>query len=139
MDDSQTNRINISNSIGSTIRIPILCTEDYEVWTHHFENYVIGLEDNGYLIWEAITIGPFAHSSTSKIVKTQKEYNQLVNDVKDIPQDKKEKIQCNIKALTMIRFALQSNMFLLVSSCATAKEIWDRFKELYSTDEDLEH
>ena len=92
---------------------------------HHFEDYVIGLEDNGYLIWEAITSVPFAHTRTSKIVKMQKEYNQLVNDVKDIPQDEKEKFQCNIKALRMIRFALQSDTFRLVSSCATAKEIWD--------------
>ena len=130
MDDSQTNPINISNSIGSTTRIPILYTQDYEVWTHHFEDYVINSEDNGYLIGEAITVGPFAHSSTSKIVKTQKEYNQLVNDVKDIPQDEKEKFQCNIKALRMIRFALQLDTFRLVSSCATAKEIWDRLKEL---------
>ena len=130
MDDSQTNPINISNSIGSTTRIPILYTQDYEVWTHHFEDYVIGPEDNGYLIWEAITVGPFAYSSTSKIVKTQKEYNQLVNDVKDIPQDENEKFQCNIKALRMIRFALQSDMFRLVSFYATAKEIWDRLKEL---------
>ena len=106
MDDSQTNPINISNSTGSTTRIPILYTQDYEVWTHHFEDYLIGSEDNGYLIWEAITAGPFAHSSTSKIVKTKKEYTQLVNDVKDIPQDEKEKFQCNMKALRMIRFAL---------------------------------
>lgn len=91
------------------------------------------------MIWEAIIVGLFAHSSTSKIVKNQKEYNQLVNDVKDITQDEKEKFQCNIKALRMIRFSLQSDMFRLVSSCATAKEIWDRLKELYYTDEDLEH
>ncbi|XP_023738669.1 uncharacterized protein LOC111886644 [Lactuca sativa] len=39
----------------------------------------------------------------------------------------------------MIRFALQSETFRLVSSCTTVKEICDRLKELYSTDEDLEH
>ena len=86
MDDSQTNLINISNSIGSTTRIPILYTQDYEVWTHHFEDYVIGSEDNGYLIWEAITVGPFANTGTKRIIKTQKEYNQLMVDVKDVPQ-----------------------------------------------------
>ena len=41
--------------------------------------------------------------------------------------------------MRMIRFALQADTFRLVSSCTTAKEIWDRLKELYSTDEDLEH
>ena len=84
MDDSQSNPINISNNIGSTTRIPILYTQYYEVRTHHFEDNVIGSEDNGSFNWEAITVGPFAHSATSRIVKTQKEYNQLVNDVKDI-------------------------------------------------------
>ncbi|KAL7609531.1 hypothetical protein Lser_V15G12916 [Lactuca serriola] len=106
---------------------------------HHFEDYVIGSEDNGYQIWEAITAGPFAHSSTSRIIKTQKEYNDLLKDVKDVAQDEKEKFQCNIKALRLIRFALQSDTFRLVSSCGTAKEVWDRLRELYSTDEDLEH
>ncbi|KAL7600039.1 hypothetical protein Lser_V15G23597 [Lactuca serriola] len=139
MDESQSNPINISNSIGPTTKIPILYTQDYEVWAHHFEDYVIGSEDNGYLIWEAIVSGPFAHSGTSKIIKTQKEYNDLLKDVKDVAQDEKEKFQCNIKALRLIRFALQSDTFRLVSSCSTAKEIWDRLRELYSIDEDLEH
>ena len=55
--DSQTNLINISNNIGSTTRVPILYTQDYEVWAHHFQDYVVGFEDNGYLIWEVITQG----------------------------------------------------------------------------------
>nr|AGM34082.1 hypothetical protein [Lactuca sativa] len=131
MDDSQTNPINISNNIGSTTMIAILYTQDYEVWTHHFEDYVIGSEDNGYLIWEAIIVGPFAHSSTSKIVKTQKEYNQLVNDVKDLPQDEKEKFQCNIKALRMIRFALQSDTFRLKPEEKLVQD-FDRFNHLLS-------
>ncbi|KAL7589973.1 hypothetical protein Lser_V15G41428 [Lactuca serriola] len=139
MDESQSNPINISNNIGSTTKIPILYTQDYEVWAHHFEDYVIGSEDNGYLIWEAIVSGPFSHSGTSKVIKTQKEYNDLLKDVKDVAQDEKEKFQCNIKALRLIRFAFQSDTFRLVSSCSTTKEIWDRLRELYSTDEDLEH
>ena len=79
-DDSQTNPINISNIIGSTTRIPILYTQDYEVWALHLEDYVIGSEDHGYLIWEAITLGPFVHSGTNTTVKTQHEYNKLVAD-----------------------------------------------------------
>ena len=62
-----------------------------------------------------------------------------MNDVEYIPQDEKEKFQCNIKALRMIRFVLQLDTFHLVSSYATAKEIWDRLKELYSIDDDLGH
>ena len=138
-EDSHTNPINISNSIGSTTRVPILYTQDYEVWAHHFEDYVVGSEDNGYLIWEAITRGPFVHSGTNTTVKSQTDYNKLVTDVEKMPQDEKDKILCNVKAMRMIRFAFQSDTFRLVGSCTTAKEIWDRLKELYSTDEDLEH
>nr|KAJ0203047.1 hypothetical protein LSAT_V11C500252350 [Lactuca sativa] len=138
-DDSHTNPINISNSIGSTTRVPILYTQDYEVWAHHFEDYVVGSEDNGYLIWEAITRGPFVHLGTNVTIKSQTDYNKLVMDVEKMPQDEKDKLLCNVKAMRMIRFALQSNTVRLVGSCTTAKEIWDRLKELYSTDEDLEH
>lgn len=60
-------------------------------------------------------------------------------DVNDVPQDEKKMLVSNIKALRMIRFTLQSDTFRLVSSCTTAKEIWDILKELYSTVEDLEH
>ena len=90
---------------------------------HHFEDYVISSKDNGYLIWEVITVGPFAHSGTNRVIKTQKEYNQLMVDVKDVPQDEKDKFVCNIKALRMIRFTLKADTFRLVSSCTTKKEV----------------
>lgn len=41
--------------------------------------------------------------------------------------------------MRIIRFALPSDTFRLVSSCETAKKVWDRMKELYSSDADLEH
>ena len=59
--------------------------------------------------------------------------------MKDVTQDEKDKLLNNIKAMRMIRFALKSDTFHLVSACTTTKEIWDQLKELYSTDEDLEH
>ena len=77
-------------------------------------------------------MGPFVHSGMSKIIMTQKEYNQLMIDVEMVPQDEKDKLMSNIKAMRMIRFALQSDTFRLVSTCTTTKQIWDRLKELYS-------
>ena len=41
--------------------------------------------------------------------------------------------------MRIIRFPLQPDTFRLMSSCDTAKAIWDRLRELYSTDADLEH
>nr|KAJ0226213.1 hypothetical protein LSAT_V11C100043120 [Lactuca sativa] len=82
------------------------------------------------------TIG---YTVTASINMTQKKYNKLLTNVEKIPQDEKEKLLCNVKAKRMIRFDLQYDTFRLVSPCTTAKEIWDRLKELYSTDEYLEH
>lgn len=69
-DDSSINSLNISSNIGSTKRIPILFHHDYEVWALHFEDYILGSGENGYLIWEAITLGPFVHTETKRKIKT---------------------------------------------------------------------
>ena len=58
--------------------------------------------------------------------------------MKGVPKDEKNKIISNIKAMRVIRFALQFDTFRLMSSCDNAKDMWDRLKELYSTDVDLE-
>ena len=55
-EDLYTLSFNLSSNIGSTTRILILFHQDYEVWALHFEDYVQGLEDNGSLIWEAMTV-----------------------------------------------------------------------------------
>ena len=118
-----SNPINISNNIGSTTRIPILYPHEYEVWALHFEDCVLGLEDNGYLLWEEITLGPFVHSKTKRIIKTQKDYKKLLNDMKYVPKDEKDKLISNIREIRFMRFTLQSEAFRLVSSYESAKEI----------------
>ena len=81
----------------------------------------------------------FVHTETKRTIKTQKEYNQLRLDVKDVRQDEKDKLLNNFKAMRIIRFILQADKFCLVSSCDVAKAIWDRLRELYSTNADLAH
>ena len=138
-DDSHINAINLSSNTGSTTWIPILFPNEYEVWALHFEYYVLGLEDNGYLVWEAIALGAFVHTGTRRVIKTQSDYNKLLLEVKDVPQDGKDKLINNVKAMRIIRFALPADTFLLFSLCDSAKAIWDRLKEIYSTDANLEH
>ncbi|KAI3767848.1 hypothetical protein L2E82_18277 [Cichorium intybus] len=138
-DDSHTQSFNLSSSIGSTTRTPILFTQEYEVWALHFEDYVLGIEEHGATIWQAITEETHVHTDTRRVIKTLKEYNNLLVTHTNIPQDEKDKLMCNIKAFRIIRFALQADTLRLVSSCETAKEIWDKLKELYSGDADLEH
>jgi hypothetical protein len=138
-DDPHSLSFNLSSSIGSTNRIPILFPSDYEVWALHFEDYVLGIEDFGSSIWHSITEGTFEHTASKKEVKTLSEYNKIVADYDNITADEKMKLMSNVKAMRIIRFALQPDTIRLVNSYDTAKGIWERLKELYSGDADLEH
>ena len=84
---------------------------------------MLGLEDNGSLIWDAITKETFAHTSIKRVIKTQAEYNDLLLEVVDIQKDEKVKLISNVKAMRIIHFALSADTFRLVRSCETAKEI----------------
>ena len=58
--------------------IPILFPQDYDVWDLHFEDYILGIEDDGMRIWQAIIEGTFMHMGTSRFIKTQAEYNNIL-------------------------------------------------------------
>ena len=83
----------------------------------HFEDYVLGLEEHGSIIWHAMTQETFSHRETRKVIKTQAEYNGLLVEHTNIPKDEKDKLQSNIKALGIIRFSLPLDTFRLVSTC----------------------
>ena len=61
--------------------------------------------------------------ATRKIVKTQAEYNAILVNHKDTPQDEKEKLLSNVKAMKVIIFAIPPDTFHVVISCDTTKEI----------------
>jgi hypothetical protein len=138
-DDPHSVGYNLINSIGSTNRIPILYPNDFEMWILHMEDYVLGSDSHGSTIWHAMTIGPYQHAATRSTIKTQAEYEALLVDHTNVTQDEKDKLLSNIKAMRILRFALPPDTLRLVSSYETAKEMWDRLKELYSGDTDLEH
>lgn len=58
---------------------------------------------------------------------------------KVIVSKEKELLLCILKAFRILRFALPLDTFSLVSSCDTAHDIWNRLKELYTSDDDLLH
>lgn len=122
-DDPHSLSFNLSSSIGSTNRIPILFPNDYEVWALHFEDYVIRIEDAGSSIWHSITEGTYEHTETKKVVKTLGDYNKIIADYENITADEKIKFRSYVKAMRIIRFALQPDTILLVNSYDIAKGI----------------
>lgn len=81
----------------------------------------------------------YSYTATRKVIKTQANYDDLILEHTNVPQDEMNKLMSNIKEMRIIRFAFPSNTFRLVSAYDTAKDIWDMLKELYLGDVDLEH
>ena len=77
------------------------------------------------------------YSKMKTEVRTQDDYDTFVDDDTKIDSVEKVKQMCNLKALRIIRFALPTDTFCLVSSYQTVKEIWVRLKELYFGEVDL--
>lgn len=81
----------------------------------------------------------YKYSRTKAEIKTQAEYNALIAEETKIPNNENEKLMCIMKAMRIMQFALSPDIFRLVNSYDTVKKIWDRFKELYSGDDDSKH
>ena len=127
-EDPHTLSFNLSSSIGSMTRISILFPKDSVVWALYFEDYVLGIEEHGAIISQAMTQETFSHTGTRRVTKTLADYNELILEHTNVPQEEKDKLMSNIKALRIIWFSLPPDTFRLVSACETAKKVWDRLK-----------
>ena len=71
-EDPHTLSFDISSSIRSTTMILILFQQDYEVFSLHFEDYVLGIEEHGTTIWQAMTHETSAHTAIKKVIKMKR-------------------------------------------------------------------
>ncbi|KAL4580202.1 hypothetical protein LXL04_016386 [Taraxacum kok-saghyz] len=130
--DNQT-LFNLANSIGSSTKVPTLFPDDYEIWTLHMEDYLLGLED-GYLIWKSVMKGPhsFPLSEDAEYitVNTNEELENLISS--GISKEDKKKVEFDLKAKRELRFALPPHVFRLVRNCESAHDIWTKLKEMYA-------
>lgn len=72
-----------------------------------------------------------------EVIKNQEELDNIITASKDIPKDEKDLLKNNLRAKRELCFALPQDMFRLMSSLQTTKEIWGRLKELYSGNGDF--
>ncbi|GAV87447.1 LOW QUALITY PROTEIN: DUF4219 domain-containing protein/UBN2 domain-containing protein, partial [Cephalotus follicularis] len=94
-------------------------------YSHWKAKMTIFIQDLDFNLWDIIIDGPERpHTVSKEGVKTLKPKSLYTDD--DI-----KKIQLNAKAKHVIICALNSNEFNRVSSCATAKEMWDRLEVTY--------
>jgi hypothetical protein len=105
----------------STNRPPLFNSSDYSYWKTRMTTYIKG-ED--YLIWKIIVNGPHVPTKIveeQEIPKQETEWDE--NDVK--------LIELNYKAMNCLYCAFDSKEFDEISSCNSAKEIWERLEATY--------
>src|SRR6187200_2041366 len=123
--DNQT-LFNLANSIGSSSKVPTLFPEDYEIWTLHMEDYLLGLED-GYLIWKSVMRGPHSFPPTDEAehitINSNEEFEELKTKI-TISKEDKAMVEADLKAKRELRFALPPHVFRLVRNCRSANELW---------------
>ncbi|GAV68052.1 zf-CCHC domain-containing protein/DUF4219 domain-containing protein/UBN2 domain-containing protein [Cephalotus follicularis] len=101
---------------------PFFDGNNYSRWKAKMTIFIQALDFN---LWDIIIDGPeLPHSISQEGIKTLKPRSSYSDD------DRK-KVQLNNKAKHVIICALNSNEFNRVSSCATAKEMWDRLEVTY--------
>jgi hypothetical protein len=105
----------------STNRPPLFNSSDYSYWKTRMTTYIKGQD---YLIWKIIVNGPHVPTKIveeQEIPKQETEWDE--NDVK--------LIELNYKAMNCLYCAFESKEFDEISSCNSAKEIWERLEATY--------
>jgi hypothetical protein len=105
----------------STNRPPLFNSSDYSYWKTRMTTYIKGQD---YLIWKIIVNGPHVPTKIveeQEIPKQETEWDE--NDVK--------LIELNYKAMNCLYCAFDLKEFDEISSCNSAKEIWERLEATY--------
>jgi hypothetical protein len=105
----------------STNRPPLFNSSDYSYWKTRMTTYI---KAQDYLIWKIIVNGPHVPTKIveeQEIPKQENEWDE--NDVK--------LIELNYKVMNCLYCAFDSKEFDEISSCNSAKEIWERLEVTY--------
>ena len=104
---------------ASAVRPPLFDDKNYSYWKNRMCTFLQSID---YEQWRVTTIGPYEITKNDEngvtTPKTIFEYN--ANDMR--------KLQFNAKALTSLHCALTMDGYNKISSCKSAKEIWDKLE-----------
>ena len=91
---------------------PYFSGSDYSYWKNRMQVF---LRAHDHQIWKVVSRGPF----------------QLPEDDETWTKDQITKSNLNWSAMNIMQCALHPTEFSRVSSCATAKEMWDKLQVIY--------
>ncbi|KAK2454205.1 gag-protease polyprotein [Trifolium repens] len=106
---------------GSSNKPPLFSGEYFDFWKIRMKAH---LEAQGDDIWKAVAEGPFVPMSVVNGVGTPKIKSSW-------DEDDKKKVLNDKKAINILHSALSMDEFFRISTCETAKEIWDTLVETH--------
>ncbi|CAI9294739.1 unnamed protein product [Lactuca saligna] len=71
-------------------KIPILFPRDYEVWALHFDDYVLGIEEHGLTIWQAMIQETLSHTATHRLFVVNKAQKKRLKRKPDLGAKRNE-------------------------------------------------
>ena len=94
-------------------RAPYFNGSNYPYWKMRMETYI---KANDFDSWQVISVG---------------DYQVNVNAEARLTQDQKKAIEKNNTAKNLLLTTISPSEFYLISSCTTAKQVWDTLSETY--------
>jgi hypothetical protein len=110
----------------STNRPPLFNSSDYSYWKTRMTTYI---KSQDYLIWKIIVNGP--HVPTKIVEEQEIPEQEIPKQETEWDENDVKLIELNYKAMNCLYCAFDSKEFDEISSCNSAKEIWERLEATY--------
>nr|GEU38260.1 hypothetical protein [Tanacetum cinerariifolium] len=115
---------------GAENRHPMLEKGMYDSWKSCIWFYIKGKE-NGDMLIDSIEKGHFQLKKEIIVLATENSPEiKRPQTLEDLTLKEKMRKSCDIKATNIILLGLPFDIYTLINHYQTAKEIWDRVKEL---------
>ncbi|GJY43682.1 hypothetical protein Tco_0431895 [Tanacetum coccineum] len=115
---------------GSETRPPMLDKGMYDSWKTWIMLYIQGKE-NGEMLNDSVINGPYKFKSEITAKDTDSVTDICREErLEDLKGDDKLRYDSDIKAINILLLGLPIDIYTLINHYQTAKEIWDRVKEL---------
>ena len=120
MASSSTNAMAAGVEGPSTNKPPLFDGSNYQFWSNHLSIFIRSYD---YEMWNVVLDGPYVPMKIgtgveASVPKLRSEWSE--SEVK--------RVQVNFKAINTLHCALNPTEFNRISTCKTAKKIWDKLK-----------
>ncbi|WRX29159.1 hypothetical protein QQP08_021646 [Theobroma cacao] len=107
----------------STNRPPLFDGSNYPYWSTRMSIYIRAIDSE---MWDVITDGPFMPLTVNVVT------NELMPKPRsEWTEAETKKVQVNFKAINRLHCTLTPTKFNKVSSCKTAKQVWEKLRIIH--------